>query len=182
MKIIEQKLEGVVEIIPDIHKDGRGSFLELYNGQKYDFLPLKTKFVQENLSISSFNTLRGLHFQVKKPQGKLVSCIQGSVLDVVVDINPASKTFGDHLAIELNCEQRNQLWVPPGFAHGFYVTSKKAMFYYKCTNYYDPLDESGLIWNDAMLSIGWPTNKPNISQKDSLLQSFNEYISSQALK
>ena len=175
MRVLDTKLSNVLQIFPDIHEDDRGFFQEFYNKDRYDFLADDISFVQDNCSLSKYNTLRGLHFQVTKPQGKLVSCIFGSVIDVVVDIDPSSETYGEYLAIELSESNKAQLWIPPGHAHGFYVNSSSALFFYKCTDLYDPKDESGIIWNDQDLNISWPSMNPSISQKDSAWQTFKEY-------
>lgn len=167
MKISKIKIDGPLIIEPEVFDDKRGFFLESFrsstlfeNGVKYDF-------VQDNHSRSEKNVLRGLHFQYKHPQGKLVRCTRGAVFDVIVDIRKQSKTFGDFFSIELSEENKKILWVPPGFAHGFCVTSDIADFQYKCTDYYNPRDEGGLIWNDPQLNIPWPTSSPLLSKKDS---------------
>ncbi len=167
MKISKIEIDGPLIIEPEVFGDRRGFFLEsfrsktlLENGVKYDF-------VQDNHSRSEKNVLRGLHFQHKNPQGKLVRCTRGTVFDVIVDIRKQSKTFGEFFSIELSEENKKILWVPPGFAHGFCVTSEIADFQYKCTNYYNPNDEGGLIWNDPQLNIPWPISSPILSKKDS---------------
>ena len=131
-------------------------------------------FVQENWSRSTFGILRGLHFQVKHPQGKLVSVHNGKVFDVAVDLRKESKTYGKWYGLELSDENHLQMYVPPGFAHGFCVLSDVADFVYKCTDYYNPSDESGIIWNDTTLNIKWPIKNPIISDKDRRLITFNK--------
>lgn len=167
MKITETKLAGVLILEPKVYKDERGSFQELYQKQKYkEILSLENDFVQDNLSQSSRNILRGLHFQVTKPQGKLVSVLEGRVYDVAADINPDSKTYGQYVGVELSSDNNLQLYVPAGYAHGFCVLSESATFYYKCTDYYDASDEGGIAWNCPTLNIDWPITDPILSSKD----------------
>jgi dTDP-4-dehydrorhamnose 3,5-epimerase len=172
MKVIETHLEGVLIIEPDVFGDHRGFFLESYQKKRYQQAGINFDFVQDNHSRSSHGVLRGLHFQIKKPQGKLVSCTRGVVFDVAVDINPKSPTCGQYIGIELSEENHKQLWIPPGFAHGFCVISDFADFHYKCTDYYDPDDEGGLIWNDPDIAIDWPIIQPKLSPKDLINKSF----------
>jgi dTDP-4-dehydrorhamnose 3,5-epimerase len=172
MKVIETHLEGVLIIEPDVFGDHRGFFLESYQKKRYQQAGINFDFVQDNHSRSSHGVLRGLHFQIKKPQGKLVSCTRGVVFDVAVDINPKSPTCGQYVGIELSEENHKQLWIPPGFAHGFCVISDFADFHYKCTDYYDPDDEGGLIWNDPDIAIDWPIIQPKLSPKDLINKSF----------
>ena len=166
MKIINTKLESVKIIEHDIFEDERGFFYESFNKSKFNEFFSDVNFVQDNFSKSSINVLRGLHFQVRKPQGKLVSCSNGKVFDVAVDINPQSKTFGQHVSVILSSENKKQLWVPPGFAHGFLALSENVHLQYKCTDYYDRGDEGALIWNDEDLKIEWPVINPTLSEKD----------------
>jgi dTDP-4-dehydrorhamnose 3,5-epimerase len=172
MKVIETHLEGVLIIEPDVFGDHRGFFLESYQKKRYQQAGINFDFVQDNHSRSSHGVLRGLHFQIKNPQGKLVSCTRGVVFDVAVDINPKSPTCGQYVGIELSEENHKQLWIPPGFAHGFCVISDFADFHYKCTDYYDPDDEGGLIWNDPDIAIDWPIIQPKLSPKDLINKSF----------
>jgi dTDP-4-dehydrorhamnose 3,5-epimerase len=168
MKITKTSLEGCIVIEPDIHGDDRGFFLETYQYQKYkNEAGIDLNFVQDNYSRSEQNVLRGLHFQEKKPQGKLVRVVKGEVFDVAVDIRENSKTYGQWESVILNEENKKQFWVPPGFAHGFVVLSSVADFEYKCSDYYDPLDEGCIIWNDPQLDIKWPIDSPILSLKDS---------------
>ncbi len=172
MKINKTHLEGVLHIEPKVFGDARGFFLETYNKQRYmDAGFPDVDFVQDNHSKSSRGVLRGLHFQVNNPQGKLVQVATGSVFDVVVDIRKGSPTFGQWYGCVLSEENHHQLWVPPKFAHGFCVLSETADFLYKCTDYYQPNDESGLLWNDAKVGIDWPLKDPLLSEKDSALLS-----------
>lgn len=168
MKIIETRLKDCIIIEPDVYYDDRGFFTETYHEDRYSKLEqISLPFVQDNYSRSAKGTLRGLHFQKNKPQGKLVRVVKGQVYDVAVDIRKNSSTFGLWQAVILSEENKTQFWVPPGFAHGFYVMSEIADFEYKCTNYYDPLDEASIIWNDPHLKIDWPDNNPKLSEKDS---------------
>lgn len=175
MKVTKTKLEGCVIIEPTIFGDERGFFLETYQSKRYaNIAGIKETFVQDNTSRSARGVLRGLHFQKKKPQGKLVSVTQGEVFDVALDLRPDSDTFGQYESVILNGEDKRQLYIPPGFAHGFCVLSQIADFQYKCTDYYDPSDESGVIWNDKDLNIKWPITNPLLSDKDKGLPTFTE--------
>lgn len=172
MNVIETKLPGVVIIEPKVFGDARGFFLETFQAERYkEMAGIELPFVQDNHSRSTRGVLRGLHFQLTKPQGKLVRVVRGEVLDVAVDVNPASATFGQHEAVILSEDNHRQFWVPPGYAHGFVVLSDVADFEYKCTDYYDPSDESGVIWNDPEIGIDWKIANPKLSDKDKLLPS-----------
>jgi dTDP-4-dehydrorhamnose 3,5-epimerase len=177
MKVIKTKIDDLLVIEPKLFGDERGHFFESYQEKKYQENGIPYKFVQDNRSRSSKGVLRGLHYQKTKPQGKLVSVLYGEVLDVVVDLRPESKTFGYYESFILSGDNFRQLFVPPGFAHGFVVLSEYADFYYKCTDYYDPNDEGGLLWNDPELDIHWGLEKPCISEKDAILPLFKEVIS-----
>ena len=167
MEIIKTKLESCYEIIPKVHGDDRGFFLETFQKERYkDVLQLDFDFVQDNHSRSTYNVLRGLHFQKSKPQGKLVRVVAGEVYDVAVDIRKNSKTFGQWHGVILSESNKKQFWIPPGMAHGFYVLSEVADFEYKCTDYYDPSDEGCIVWNDSKINIDWPCKNPIVSQKD----------------
>ena len=166
MRIEKTNLLGVLIVDPEVYKDHRGEFREIHNLSRYADAGISTDFKQDNFSRSKKGVLRGLHFQKTKPQGKLVTCLNGSVFDVVADINPRSSTFRQVFTITLSGDNNLQLWIPPGYAHGFFVTSGEADFYYKCTSYYDPADESGVIWNDPDLNIDWPCTAPILSEKD----------------
>ena len=174
MKVIETKLPGVLIIEPKVFGDARGFFKETFQSQRYREAGIEYDFVQDNHSRSQKGVLRGLHFQITKPQGKLVSCSQGAVFDVAVDINPASATFGQYAGIELTEDNHRQFWVPPGYAHGFCVLTDAADFQYRCTDYYDPSDEGGLIWNDPDVAIEWPIDQPLLSEKDAKLASLKD--------
>ncbi len=169
MKIKTTFIEDCKIIQPDVYKDERGYFLESFQKEKYaNILSDQSEFVQDNISFSKKNVLRGLHFQRNNPQGKLVRVLEGKVFDVAVDLRQNSKTFGKHIEIILDHSDQDQLWIPPGFAHGFLTLTESVYFEYKCTNYYDAEDEATLIWNDPDLKIGWPIQDPLLSPKDSL--------------
>ncbi|MBI4430847.1 MAG: dTDP-4-dehydrorhamnose 3,5-epimerase [Candidatus Omnitrophica bacterium] len=159
-------LPEVIIIDSEVHKDSRGYFFESFQEKKFGEVGLPTRFVQDNVSRSVRNTLRGLHAQIRRPQGKLVRVVSGAVFDVAVDIRTQSKTRGRWTTIELSAENFRQVYVPPGFAHGFCVTSEFAVVEYKCTDFYDPADEITIIWNDPALKIPWPVKDPILSQKD----------------
>lgn len=169
MKITTTALPGVLIIEPKAFGDSRGFFLETFQTERYASAGITLPFVQDNHSRSQRGVLRGLHLQTQRPQGKLVSVSRGSVFDVAVDINPQSATFGQYVGVELNDENHRQLWIPPGYAHGFCVLSEIADFQYKCTDFYDPSAEAGLIWNDPDVNINWPIHSPLLSEKDQLL-------------
>lgn len=171
MKITDTELEGVKIIEPTKYSDSRGFFLESYNQKKYLEAGINLKFVQDNHSSSKKGVLRGLHFQKSRPQGKLVRVTSGKVFDVIADVNKDSKTFGKYLSIELDSLNHKQVYIPPGYAHGFLVLSDTADFLYKCTDYYNPEDEGGVMWNDNLLNIDWPIKNPILSEKDSCYNS-----------
>lgn len=165
MKVIETVLPGVLILEPKVHGDSRGFFQETWREDSYNNIGIPT-FVQDNHSRSSRGVLRGLHAQRLQPQGKLVRVSRGAVFDVAADINPASPTFGKHVAVELSDENHRQLYIPPGYAHGFCVLSETADFLYKCTMYYQPGDEIGVLWNDTDIAVAWPIAEPQLSDKD----------------
>lgn len=166
MNVIETALPGVLVIESKKFGDQRGFFIETFQAERYREIGIDTPFVQDNHSRSQRGVLRGLHFQKSRPQGKLVSVSRGTVYDVAVDINPNSTTCGQFVGVELSDENNRQLWVPPGYAHGFCVLSEVADFQYKCTDYYCPEDEGGLLWNDPEVNIPWPVAVPLLSDKD----------------
>jgi len=174
MKVSETPLPGLRIIELDSFGDARGSFMELFQARKYLDMGIDRPFVQDNLSRSVKDTLRGLHFQEPLPQGKLVQVLQGTVFDVAVDIRRGSPTFGRWFGLELSGENRRQLWIPPGFAHGFCVTSASADFFYKCTEYYAPEADRVLAWNDPAIGIRWPTRTPLLSKKDAAARPLSE--------
>ena len=167
MKINKTNLEGVLHIEPKVFGDARGFFLETYNKSRYSEAGFPdVEFVQDNHSRSSQGVLRGLHFQLNHPQGKLVQVVSGAVFDVAVDIRVGSPTFGQWYGCELSAENHHQLWIPPKFAHGFCVLTETADFMYKCTDYYHPEDEGSVLWNDSALNINWQLESPLLSDKD----------------
>ena len=166
MNVIETALPGVLIIEPKAFGDHRGFFLETFQVERYREAGITLPFVQDNHSRSQRGVLRGLHFQRTRPQGKLVSVSRGAVYDVAVDIDPASATYGQFVGVELNDDNHRQLWIPPGYAHGFCVLSEVADFQYKCTDFYFPADEGGLLWNDPDVGIPWPITEPQLSAKD----------------
>jgi dTDP-4-dehydrorhamnose 3,5-epimerase len=166
MKIIETELDGVLIIEPHVFKDQRGYFFETYQRQRYTDAGIVTDFVQDNLSFSKKGTLRGLHYQHPHEQAKLVQVIQGEVFDVVVDIRRESPTFGKWIGRHLSDENKKQLFVPEGFAHGFCVRSDTALFHYKCSDFYAPDCEGGVLWSDPDVAIDWSVESPIVSDKD----------------
>jgi dTDP-4-dehydrorhamnose 3,5-epimerase len=166
MNIIKSPLKDVLIIEPKVFGDARGFFFESFNAQRFLENNIQTKFMQDNFSRSSKNVLRGLHYQLEKPQGKLVWVTRGQVLDVVVDIRTGSPTFGKSMNVLLDPQNMKQIYIPPGFAHGFCVLSEEADFNYKCTDYYDPPSERGILWCDPDLKIEWPVTDPILSPKD----------------
>jgi len=166
MQVFETELVGVLILEPRLFGDQRGFFLETYQLARYADLGLARPFVQDNLSRSSRGVVRGLHLQNPKLQGKLVSVLQGTVLDVAVDVRRGSPTFGRHVAVELSEKNRRQLWVPRGFAHGFAVLSETADFFYKCDDYYSPQHELTVRWDDPTIGIDWKVGQPSLSAKD----------------
>jgi len=179
MKIKPTSIDGVLIIEPRIFKDERGEFFESFNQLIFDKATSgKYQFVQDNQSISKKNVLRGLHFQ-KPPfaQGKLVRVIHGSVLDVAVDIRTDSDTYGQHIAVELSKENNRQLFIPPGFAHGFIALEENTVFSYKCTNYYAPDYEGTIRWDDPVLNINWGSETCLVSEKDNIGTDFSKFVS-----
>ena len=178
MRFTETKIKDLIILEPKIFGDDRGYFIESYNKKKLEEIVGKVLFVQDNESKSSKGVLRGLHFQ-KPPynQAKLVRCIEGKVLDVAVDLRNGSKTYGQHIVIELSSENKKQLFVPRGFAHGFLVLSETAIFAYKVDNIYAPDYDAGICWNDPILNISWGLDEIDIlvSEKDAKLPFFSEF-------
>ncbi len=166
MKFQPTDLPGVIVVEPDVHRDPRGLLVETYHQRKYQEGGIGATFVQDNYSRSSRGTLRGLHAQLRQPQGKLVRVVDGEVFDVAVDVRRGSPTFGRWYAERLSGENHRQVYVPPGFAHGFCVVSEWAAFAYKCTDFYDPADEFTIRWDDPDLAIPWPVEDPQLSRKD----------------
>jgi dTDP-4-dehydrorhamnose 3,5-epimerase len=169
MKVIQTSIPDVKIIEPAVFGDERGFFIETWQQKKFEELVAPRQFVQDNHSKSSRGILRGLHYQTENTQGKLVRVVAGEVFDVAVDMRASSPTFGKWVGVILSAENKRQLWVPEGFAHGFYVTSESAEFVYKCTDYYNPSSEHSLLWNDSTVNIEWPVpagTKPLLSGKD----------------
>ncbi|WP_313654071.1 dTDP-4-dehydrorhamnose 3,5-epimerase [Pantoea sp.] len=177
MKIIDTKIPDVKIIEPTVFGDERGFFMETWNQKKFEEQVCPRKFVQDNHSKSSKGILRGMHYQIDNTQGKLVRVVAGEVFDVAVDMRKSSATFGQWVGVYLSAENKKQLWVPEGFAHGFYVTSETAEFVYKCTDYYNPSAEHSLVWNDSHVGIEWPLiegEQPVLSEKDKVGKLFND--------
>lgn len=182
MNVIKTKIEDVLIIEPKVFGDERGFFVETFNLERYKEAGIDWEFVQDNLSSSMKGVLRGLHFQ-KDPfaQGKLVQVIKGKVLDVAVDIRKNSPTFGQYISVELSGENKKQLWIAPGMAHGFLALENDTIFSYKCTNLYNPTAEGGLLWNDKSLNIDWKLEEngikdPIVSEKDAKNVSWQEFV------
>ena len=180
MKVIPTSLKDCVVIEPRVFGDHRGFFLETFQLERYSKeANISFPFVQDNHSRSGKGVLRGLHFQIRKPQGKLVRVVNGEVFDVAVDLRRESPTFGQWDGVYLSGENKRQFWVPPGFAHGFVVVSDEADFEYKCTDYYDPSDEGAIAWNDPDLGIEWPKDlNIRLSEKDAAAPTFREFCNS----
>ena len=179
MKISSSRIPEVLVIEPDVFGDGRGFFMETWHHAKYAEQGLDVNFVQDNHSRSSKGVLRGLHYQLEQPQGKLVRVVSGVVFDVAVDIRKGSPSFGQWVGIELSGDNYKQFYVPPGFAHGFCVISESADFLYKCTDFYAPHFEHGILWNDPDIGIEWPGENFKVSEKDavnSLLKGMDDYL------
>ncbi|MBD0263628.1 MAG: dTDP-4-dehydrorhamnose 3,5-epimerase [Tolypothrix sp. Co-bin9] len=176
MNIIHTEIPDILLIEPQIFQDDRGFFFESYNQQKFtDKTGINLNFVQDNHSLSKQNVLRGLHYQIIQPQGKLVRTLVGSIFDVAVDIRKSSPTFGQWVGYELSAENKRQLWIPPGFAHGFVVLSQVAEFLYKTTDYYNPQGDRCILWNDPDLAIDWHlTASPILSTKDKAGKAFKD--------
>ncbi|WP_047049276.1 dTDP-4-dehydrorhamnose 3,5-epimerase [Vibrio mexicanus] len=175
MKFIETSIPDVKIIEPQVFGDERGFFMETFRTSLFKENCADVEFVQENHSKSSKGILRGLHFQTENTQGKLVRVTKGEVFDVAVDMRESSPTFGQWVGVYLSAENKRQLWVPAGFAHGFYVTSNEAEFVYKCTDYYNPSADVSVKWNDADIAIDWPLSEPpKLSEKDEAGVSFKE--------
>ena len=166
MKVVSTELDGVLIIEPRVFNDKRGYFMECFQKQRYRDAGVDTEFVQDNISFSVRNTLRGLHYQFPNTQAKLVQVLQGEIYDVAVDIRLGSPNFGRWTGAVLSADNQRQFFLPEGFAHGFYVMSDTALFMYKCSAYYSPADEDGIFWNDPELGIPWPAEAPILSGRD----------------
>jgi len=166
MNVISTSLDPVKIVEPQMFKDERGAFLETYQQKRYKEAGIDIEFVQDNVSFSSQGTLRGLHYQFPHMQAKLVQVLKGEVFDVAVDIRKGSPTFGEWVGALLSQENGRQLFIPEGFAHGFYVVSESALFMYKCSDFYAPDCEGGVLWSDSEIGIDWPSQEPLLSSKD----------------
>lgn len=166
MEVVALPLAGLRLVKPRVFSDARGFLLEIYQGRRYREAGLPAQFVQDNHSRSARGVLRGLHYQLPNPQGKLVACLSGEIFDVAVDLRRSSPTFGRWHGVQLSGENHWQLYVPDGFAHGFCVLSDTAHVLYKCTDYYSPGNEHTLIWNDPTVGVDWPVREPVLSEKD----------------
>jgi dTDP-4-dehydrorhamnose 3,5-epimerase len=167
MNVLTCDIAGLLIIEPKVFGDARGFFLETYNERRYREAGLNATFVQDNVSFSRRGILRGLHYQNPNPQGKLLQVLQGEVFDVAVDVRRSSPTFGKWHGLVLSSENKRQFYIPPGFAHGFLVTSESALFQYKCTETYSPKDEMAVRWDDPAIGIQWPMKDPLLSERDS---------------
>ena len=166
MNIIETKLPGVLILEPKVFSDERGHFLESWHSRRYEDAGIRGTFVQDNISFSKKGVLRGLHYQFPQSQGKLIQVLSGRIVDVAVDIRVGSPAYGHWFSEEISDTNHKQMFIPPGFAHGYCVTSETAVFAYKCTEFYNPATEHGIIWNDPELNIDWPVREPALSAKD----------------
>lgn len=166
MEVKVAKIPGLLVVDPVVHGDARGFFVETYSRDRYVAAGIDSEFVQDNLSSSRRGILRGLHLQHPRGQGKLCSVIEGEVFDVAVDVRIGSPTFGQWVGVTLSSDNKRQLYIPPGFAHGFCVTSERALFLYKCTDFYSAENELGVVWNDEDIGVDWPIAAPFLSDKD----------------
>jgi dTDP-4-dehydrorhamnose 3,5-epimerase len=174
LQVTRLALEGVVLFEPRVFTDHRGYFLETYQAERYAEFGIPSRFVQDNLSFSKGGVLRGMHYQLGKPQGKLVAVAAGEIFDVCVDIRKGSPSFGRWLGVRLSAENRRQVYIPEGFAHGFCVLSESAVVIYKCTDYYAPAEERGIRWDDPGVAVRWPIADPILSDKDGAYPSLLE--------
>ena len=174
LQIIHTSLPGVLELRPNVFRDSRGFFLETYHRSKFTELGITDSFVQDNHSYSARGTLRGLHYQLQHPQAKLCRVIEGEVLDVVVDIRKGSPHFGKWTSVVLSAKEQNQIYIPAGFAHGFLALTDSVQFLYKCSEFYDPCDEHGVLWDDPNIKIAWNVVEPTLSPKDAAYPRLSE--------
>jgi dTDP-4-dehydrorhamnose 3,5-epimerase len=175
MRVLATDVPGVLIVEPDVRRDARGFFLEVYHEEKYRAAGIDVRFVQDNHSRSVKHTLRGLHWQFRRPQAKLIRAVVGEIYDVAVDIRRGSPTFGQWTATTLSADNLRQMFVPEGFAHGFCITSETAEVEYKCTDVYDPEGEAGLPWDDPALGIQWPVQTPILSPRDANHPAFDAH-------
>jgi len=174
MKIVETALPGVMRIEPRVFSDARGMFIETWQANRYQKADIPGPFVQSNFAQSQHGVVRGLHYQLKHPQGKLIWVTRGQIFDVVVDLRVVSPTFGQWIGEVLSEDNHWQLYTPPGFAHGYGVLSEIADVHYLCTDFYEPNDEYGIRWDDETLHIAWPISDPTVSEKDQALPSLSD--------
>jgi dTDP-4-dehydrorhamnose 3,5-epimerase len=177
VKFVETELPGVIRIEPSVHGDDRGYFMETWQARRFADHGIKADFVQDNFSQSTRGTLRGLHYQIEQVQGKLARVVHGEVFDVAVDLRKSSPTYGQWEGVVLSADNKHQLWVPPGFGHGFLVLSETAKFEYKCTDYYAPEFERSIRWDDPDIGIQWPLadgEQPVLSSKDAVATIFKD--------
>jgi dTDP-4-dehydrorhamnose 3,5-epimerase len=177
MKVTPSEIAGVVFIDPDVFADQRGAFTEMFRADRYEALGLPRSFVQDNVSRSTHGVLRGLHLQHPKAQAKLVVALEGEIFDVAVDVRVGSPTFGRSVSAVLSAANHRQMLIPPGFAHGFLVTSSEALVAYKCTEFYAPESERAIAWNDPALGIAWPLASPTLSPRDAAAPRLSEIAS-----
>jgi len=166
LKKVDTDIEGLIIIEPEVYPDKRGFFTETFQAQRYAEAGINCAFVQDNMSYSTRGTLRGLHFQINRPQAKLVHVISGEIFDVAVDLRAGSPTYGKWAGVDLSGANHRQLFIPEGFAHGFYVLSDTAYFAYKCSDFYAADDEGGVLWSDPDIGIRWPAGEPIVSARD----------------
>lgn len=176
MKITNTSLDDILIVEPEAYTDSRGFFMELFHQARYTQSGLPQHFIQDNLSFSVQNTLRGLHYQIHKAQAKLVQAITGEIFDVAVDIRAGSPSFGKWTGTILSAENKRQMFIPEGFAHGFCVVSETAHVLYKCSDYYTPEDEGGIFWADPGIGIDWPVKHPILSEKDNRFQYLSDIL------
>lgn len=181
MSKIIKSINGIKLMKYKIHLDRRGIFYEVYNKKHFNSLKITDNFVQDNISISKKKVLRGMHYTIRNPQSQLLTVLYGKIFDCLVDLRVKSKFFGKYISFNLDSKNLNQVYMPPGIAHGFYVLSNEAILHYNTSKVYDPKNEGGLIWNDKRLNINWPEKKPIISQKDKNFKSLQEIINSNKL-
>jgi dTDP-4-dehydrorhamnose 3,5-epimerase len=174
MRRIETSLQGVYEFRPTVFEDARGFFMETYHRERFKALGIEDSFVQDNHSKSARGTLRGLHYQLNRPQAKLCRVVEGEALDVAVDIRLGSPSFGKWTSVHLSSKTHNLIYVPVGFAHGFLALTDTVQFLYKCSDFYDPDDEHGVLWSDPDLNISWGIQSPTVSEKDSRFSKLSE--------